>query len=181
MSVAENPVTEQVSRNAQQQFAIGSGIGAFAILAGLALVFAALPHYWSEAWNALWANSPDMKKNLFLSDALLILLELAVIGGLVFGAYRLLQQQTQPGVRAGAVIGAIFVFLCLWLAIWIGDELTAENGVVAASYDEARATDHLRGDEVVLRVDVGIADGTATVWTCDLTHGYIDINAGYRS
>jgi glutamate N-acetyltransferase / amino-acid N-acetyltransferase len=67
------------------------------------------------------------------------------------------------------------------LAIWIGDELTAEHGVVAPGYDEARATEHLRGDEVDLRVDVGIGSGEATVWTCDLTHGYIDINAGYRS
>lgn len=67
------------------------------------------------------------------------------------------------------------------LAIWIGDELTAEHGVVAPTYDEARATEHLRGDEIDLRVDVGIGDGRATVWTCDLTHGYIDINAGYRS
>ncbi|MFN3215620.1 MAG: bifunctional glutamate N-acetyltransferase/amino-acid acetyltransferase ArgJ [Acidimicrobiales bacterium] len=67
------------------------------------------------------------------------------------------------------------------LAIWIGDELTAQHGVVAPTYDEARATEHLRGDEIDLRVDVGIGDGQATVWTCDLTHGYIDINAGYRS
>ncbi len=67
------------------------------------------------------------------------------------------------------------------LAIWIGDELTAEHGVVAATYDEERATEHLREAEVRLRVDVGIGDGAATVWTCDLTHGYIDINAGYRS
>lgn len=67
------------------------------------------------------------------------------------------------------------------LAIWIGDELTAEQGVAAPTYDEARATEHLSGDEIDLRVDVGIGDGQATVWTCDLTHGYIDINAGYRS
>ena len=67
------------------------------------------------------------------------------------------------------------------LAIWIGDELTAEHGVQAAGYDEARATEHLRQAEVRIRVDVGVGDGSATIWTCDLTHGYIDINAGYRS
>jgi glutamate N-acetyltransferase / amino-acid N-acetyltransferase len=67
------------------------------------------------------------------------------------------------------------------LSIWIGDEQCAAAGVVADGYSEERATAHLRGDEVQLRVDVGIGDGTATVWTCDLTHGYIDINAGYRS
>ncbi len=67
------------------------------------------------------------------------------------------------------------------LAIWIGDELVAEHGVQADSYSEARATEHLQGDNVRITVDVGVAEGSATVWTCDLTHGYIDINAGYRS
>jgi len=67
------------------------------------------------------------------------------------------------------------------LKITIGDELVAENGWQAAGYSEERATEHLKGDEVNLTVDVGVADGQATVWTCDLTHGYIEINAGYRS
>ena len=67
------------------------------------------------------------------------------------------------------------------LAIWIGDELVAENGWQAADYSEERATAHLQGEEVSLRVDVGVGDSEATVWTCDLTHGYIEINAGYRS
>ncbi|MFT7598530.1 MAG: glutamate N-acetyltransferase/amino-acid N-acetyltransferase [Acidimicrobiales bacterium] len=67
------------------------------------------------------------------------------------------------------------------LAIWIGDEQCAEGGVMRAGYSEAIATEHLQGDDVRLRADVGIGDGSATVWTCDLTHGYIDINAGYRS
>jgi glutamate N-acetyltransferase/amino-acid N-acetyltransferase len=39
----------------------------------------------------------------------------------------------------------------------------------------------VRRDEVSLRVDVGVGRGEATIWTCDLTHRYIDINAGYRS
>lgn len=123
MSVAENPMTEQAPRNMQQQFAIGSGIGAFAILAALGLVFGAVPLYWGEGWNALWANSPDMQKNVFLSDALLILLELVLIAGLAVGAYRLLQKFDQPGLRAGMVIGAIFLFVALWLTIWLGDRL----------------------------------------------------------
>lgn len=67
------------------------------------------------------------------------------------------------------------------LKIWIGDELVAEHGWQAPTYSEDRATEHLQNDEVVIRVDVGIAEGQASVWTCDLTHGYIDINAGYRS
>ncbi len=67
------------------------------------------------------------------------------------------------------------------LAIWIGDEQCAEAGVVAADYDEVEATKHLMGDEVSLTVDVGVGSASATVWTCDLTHGYIEINAGYRT
>jgi glutamate N-acetyltransferase/amino-acid N-acetyltransferase len=39
----------------------------------------------------------------------------------------------------------------------------------------------MRGREVAIEVDVGVGEGRATVWTCDLTHGYIDINASYRS
>ena len=67
------------------------------------------------------------------------------------------------------------------LAIWIGDEQCAEAGAVRPGYDEARATRHLQGSEIDIRVDVGVGAGSATVWTCDLTHAYIDINAGYRS
>ena len=67
------------------------------------------------------------------------------------------------------------------LAIWIGPEQVAAEGVELDGYSEERATAHLQEDEVRLAVDVGIGDGAASIWTCDLTHGYIDINAGYRS
>lgn len=67
------------------------------------------------------------------------------------------------------------------LRVWIGDELVADQGVQVPGYSEERATEHLRNDEVTIRVDVGIGSGEASVWTCDLTHGYIEINAGYRS
>ena len=67
------------------------------------------------------------------------------------------------------------------LAIWIGEELVASEGVKYSGYSEARATQYLHGDEIDLRVDVGVGAGCATVWTCDLTHGYIEINAGYRT
>jgi len=67
------------------------------------------------------------------------------------------------------------------LEISIGPELVAQNGWEAPGYSEERATEHLQQDEVSIKVDVGIAGGEATVWTCDLTHGYIEINAGYRS
>ena len=67
------------------------------------------------------------------------------------------------------------------LAIWIGPEQVTEAGVALESYSEERATEHLRGDEVTITVDVGVGEGQASIWTCDLTHGYIEINAGYRS
>ncbi len=67
------------------------------------------------------------------------------------------------------------------LAIWIGPEQVAAEGVQVEGYSEERATEHLQGDEVTITVDVGVGDGAASIWTCDLTHGYIDINAGYRS
>jgi glutamate N-acetyltransferase/amino-acid N-acetyltransferase len=67
------------------------------------------------------------------------------------------------------------------LAIWIGPEQVAASGTVLDGYREEAATAHLALDEIEIRVDVGVGDHEATVWTCDLTHGYIEINAGYRT
>jgi glutamate N-acetyltransferase/amino-acid N-acetyltransferase len=57
----------------------------------------------------------------------------------------------------------------------------AEGGLAVEGYDEAPVAAHLKGQEVRIGVDLGLGDGQATVWTCDLTHGYISINADYRS
>lgn len=68
------------------------------------------------------------------------------------------------------------------LRIHIGGVLVAENGAVHPDYDEtAHVADYMKGEEIEIAVDVGIGEGVATVWTCDLTHGYIEINADYRS
>jgi glutamate N-acetyltransferase/amino-acid N-acetyltransferase len=67
------------------------------------------------------------------------------------------------------------------LAISIGGVAIAEAGAVVDGYDEAPVAEHMRGQEISIAIDVGIGDGAATVWTCDLTHGYIDINADYRT
>jgi glutamate N-acetyltransferase/amino-acid N-acetyltransferase len=67
------------------------------------------------------------------------------------------------------------------LSIWFGDILVAENGERAAGYDESTVARYMKGAEIAVRVDVGIGQGRATIWTCDLTHGYIDVNAAYRS
>ena len=49
------------------------------------------------------------------------------------------------------------------------------------AFDEPAAARHMQGQEIALTVEVGTGPGSATVWTCDLTHGYIEINADYRS
>lgn len=67
------------------------------------------------------------------------------------------------------------------LSIWFGDILVAEKGWVAPGYTEEAGAEYMKRDEIVIRVDLGLDNGTATVWTCDLTHRYIDINADYRS
>ena len=67
------------------------------------------------------------------------------------------------------------------LSIAFGGVWAARDGVPVEDYDEAPVAEHLKGDEIDLAVDLGIGGGRATVWTCDLTHGYISINADYRS
>ncbi len=67
------------------------------------------------------------------------------------------------------------------LCIKIGGVPVAENGYAVEGYDETPVAKHMQGDEIHIEVDVGIENGKARVWTCDLTHGYITINADYRS
>lgn len=67
------------------------------------------------------------------------------------------------------------------LSIWIGGRRVARGGRVDPAYDEPAAARHMRQAEIEIAVEVGAGSGAATVWTCDLTHGYIDINADYRS
>ena len=67
------------------------------------------------------------------------------------------------------------------LTIRFGDMVLARDGFRAPDYDEGRASAYMRRSELVIGVDLGLGDGAKTVWTCDLTHGYIDINADYRS
>lgn len=67
------------------------------------------------------------------------------------------------------------------LSIWLGDILVAEKGWVAPSYTEEAGAEYMKRDHIVITVDLGLDQGRATVWTCDLTHGYIEINADYRS
>ncbi|MBV7255483.1 bifunctional glutamate N-acetyltransferase/amino-acid acetyltransferase ArgJ [Pacificimonas sp. WHA3] len=67
------------------------------------------------------------------------------------------------------------------LSIRFGSVTVAQQGEVVAGYDEAPVAKHLQGDEIDIGVSLGLGDGAARIWTCDLTHGYIIINADYRS
>ena len=67
------------------------------------------------------------------------------------------------------------------LAIRFGDVQVARDGLPVEGYDETPVAKHLEGQEIDIGVELGLGGGRATVWTCDLTHGYISINADYRS
>ncbi|MEA2781781.1 MAG: glutamate N-acetyltransferase / amino-acid N-acetyltransferase, partial [Rhodospirillaceae bacterium] len=67
------------------------------------------------------------------------------------------------------------------LKIAIGGVKVAARGQRVPDYEEAPVAAHMKGQEIAIAVDVGVGRGRARVWTCDLTHGYIDINADYRS
>jgi glutamate N-acetyltransferase/amino-acid N-acetyltransferase len=67
------------------------------------------------------------------------------------------------------------------LAISIGGFPITADGAVIPGYDETPVVAHMKGQEIEIAVDVGVGRGKCTVWTCDLTHGYIDINGSYRT
>ncbi len=67
------------------------------------------------------------------------------------------------------------------LHIKIGGVLVAENGAAAPDYDETPVARHMQAQEIDIQIDIGLGHGSATIWTCDLTHGYITINGDYRS
>ena len=67
------------------------------------------------------------------------------------------------------------------LKIWIGGVRVATRGQCDPAYREEMVIDHMASRDIQLKVDIGVGKGKATVWTCDLTHRYIEINADYRS
>jgi glutamate N-acetyltransferase/amino-acid N-acetyltransferase len=67
------------------------------------------------------------------------------------------------------------------LSIGVGGVWMAREGGVVPGYDESPVVEHMKGHEIEMAIDLGLGSGKATVWTCDLTHGYIDINGSYRS
>ena len=67
------------------------------------------------------------------------------------------------------------------LSIRFGDVLVAEKGWVAESYSEDAGASYMKGENIVISVDLGLGSASDTVWTCDFTKRYIEINADYRS
>lgn len=67
------------------------------------------------------------------------------------------------------------------LAISFGNVRVAVNGERDPSYSEAEATAVMKQQDIPVKVDIGLGSGTATVWTCDLTKEYVEINGDYRS
>jgi glutamate N-acetyltransferase/amino-acid N-acetyltransferase len=67
------------------------------------------------------------------------------------------------------------------LTIWFGPYCVARDGERADDYDEKTVAKYMKNREIVIRVSVGVGKAAATVWTCDLTHDYVSINADYRS
>lgn len=67
------------------------------------------------------------------------------------------------------------------ISIWFGDILVADQGWVSPEYREDWGAEYMKADDLKITVELGVGNGKATVWTCDLTHGYITINADYRS
>ncbi|ATN36180.1 bifunctional ornithine acetyltransferase/N-acetylglutamate synthase [Rhizobium sp. ACO-34A] len=67
------------------------------------------------------------------------------------------------------------------LAIWFGDIRVAVNGERDPAYSEAATTAVMKEQDIPVKVDIGLGNGRATVWTCDLTKEYVAINGDYRS
>ena len=67
------------------------------------------------------------------------------------------------------------------VSLRIGKNLVIKNGEVSRSYSESRTKKYMQEDEILINIGLGIGKGDSDIWTCDLTEGYIRINADYRS
>src|SRR5271154_7040218 len=124
MAVAEKTTPETVSRNPQQQLAVSSLLGALYLLFSIGLVLSGLPTLWREINVTAAFNN-----NVFLAEALLLVVTLPVMVGLVLIVLYL--QHPQRGVRAGAVLGAVLLFLTLLIALLVANLLAPQNMGVA--------------------------------------------------
>ena len=67
------------------------------------------------------------------------------------------------------------------ISLFFGPHCVASHGAIHPDYSEDIGANYMKNQDIVLTIKLGEGDGKATIWTCDLTHGYIDINADYRS
>ncbi|MDQ6619838.1 MAG: bifunctional glutamate N-acetyltransferase/amino-acid acetyltransferase ArgJ [Pseudomonadota bacterium] len=67
------------------------------------------------------------------------------------------------------------------VSFWLDDVLVVENGGRSSRYDEAQGQRVMKQEEITVKVDLGRGNAAATIWTCDLSHDYVSINADYRS
>ena len=67
------------------------------------------------------------------------------------------------------------------MTVRIGGVAITQKGEIVPGYDETPVAAHMQGREILIEADVGVGRGKWTVWTCDLTHAYIDINGSYRT
>ena len=67
------------------------------------------------------------------------------------------------------------------VSIWFGNYLVAQNGSISDTYSESEVSNYMKNDSLVVTVDLGLGNKRASIYTCDLTHDYISINADYRS
>jgi len=67
------------------------------------------------------------------------------------------------------------------IQVSIGNRLVAEQGKIAKNYNENDLKEYMKWDSINIEVNLNIGSGSYTVYTCDFTHDYIDINANYRN
>ena len=67
------------------------------------------------------------------------------------------------------------------LSIWFGPHRLAVGGERDSNYNEEEASRYMKGQHIVIKVDIGLGNGSATIWSCDLTKEYVEINGDYRS
>jgi len=124
MSVAENaPVTERAPRSLQHQLVLGSFLGALFVLAGIWVVLAGIPEFFHRIVPLveLTKSETNREGNDFLAAALILMASTAAAGGLAYLGYRLIQNYTTRGVRAGIFFAAVMLLVSLWIGEALGN------------------------------------------------------------
>ena len=131
MAVAENAVATSTPEGAKYEFNLGLAglVGGCVLLAGLGLIFGALPVFWSELFPPAKPNEPA-KVNEFLSGALLLIAGLAAILAVGFVWLKLDKAFSMPGLRAGSVVGAVLLFIAAWITFGVGEAMGEQQNAL---------------------------------------------------